>query len=129
MTCQGASMPDADESHQRATLAGLDSQSPALHLVIPHKLIGYIAAKEKHQTLGSGTKSGPKGSLMLVRVDSTLQTPRNSSGKYRSAGPPPIFSQARSNAGGSLLAYGNAKGFGMQPLNSSRPPACSGHCL
>lgn len=55
-------------------------------------------------TLGSGTKSGPSGILMLVRVDSTFHTPRNSSGKYRSAGPPPILSHALSTAGGSLLA-------------------------
>jgi hypothetical protein len=55
-------------------------------------------------TLVSGTKSGPKGSCTEDSVDSTLHTPRNSSGKYKSDGPPPTASQARSNAGGSLLA-------------------------
>ena len=58
-------------------------------------------------TFKSGTKSGPSGVSTLTRVVCTFQVPRNSSGKVRSEGPPPMDDQALSTASGNRLAYAN----------------------
>lgn len=55
-------------------------------------------------TSAGGSWSAPNGVSSLTKVEVAVQRPRNSSGNIKSAGPPPIASQARSSAGGSLLA-------------------------
>lgn len=56
-------------------------------------------------TSGFGTKSSPKGVSTFVKVLSVSHTPKKSSGKARSAGPPPTALQALSMADGRLTAY------------------------
>lgn len=66
----------------------------------------------------------PMGRSTLNNLELTTQAPMKASGKVRSAGPPPIFSHARSTAGGSELARA-CTSLHPQPW----PPARAGPCL
>ncbi len=72
-----------------------------------HILYATSVGLQKHchcLTSAGGSWSTPSGVSSLTSIEIAVQRPRNSCGKTRSAGPPPMASQARSTAGGSRLA-------------------------